>query len=105
MDEDGGTASLIITLYPGVRGGVTVDYVTTDGTAIAPDDYTAIMATATIGAGEGKDCEETSYSLGYTPRASATCRHVPSRSPSIAAQPPWFPARIKPPGTGRLGRD
>ena len=49
--ELSGSALLTVTLDPASASDVSVDFVTSDGTAAAPDDYTATSGTATIPAG------------------------------------------------------
>src|SRR5690606_32160700 len=46
------TAVFTVTLAPDYNGTVTVDYATQDGTASAPQDYTATGGTLTFAAGE-----------------------------------------------------
>ncbi|MFQ5400301.1 MAG: Calx-beta domain-containing protein, partial [Anaerolineae bacterium] len=48
----GGTAVITVTRTGGSSGAVTVDYVTSDGTAVAGSDYTAVSGTLTFGDGE-----------------------------------------------------
>ncbi|NLP59534.1 Calx-beta domain-containing protein, partial [Lutibacter sp. B1] len=48
VNEGDGTATVQVTLTGNVQGGFSVDYQTADGTAIAPDDYTAQSATLTF---------------------------------------------------------
>jgi hypothetical protein len=46
------TATFTVTLNPPSLGTVTVDYATANGTAVAPDDYTATSGTLTFAPGE-----------------------------------------------------
>ena len=48
VDESSGTATVTVTVNNGVQGGFTVDYATSDGTAVAPDDYLATSGTLTF---------------------------------------------------------
>ncbi|MGD1700197.1 Calx-beta domain-containing protein, partial [Dapis sp. BLCC M229] len=52
VDESGGTATFALTLDQVSSQDITLDYNTTDDTAINPDDYTAISDSLTITAGE-----------------------------------------------------
>jgi hypothetical protein len=52
-DEGAGTITFTVSLSAVKGQAVSVDYTTTDGTAVAPDDYTAISGTLTIPAGSG----------------------------------------------------
>ena len=49
--EDGGPASFTVTLDQAAPEAVTVDYATSDGTAVAGSDYTSTSGTLTIAAG------------------------------------------------------
>ena len=51
VDESAGNATLTITLDAAAGADATVSYATSDGTAIAPADYVAIVTTMTIAAG------------------------------------------------------
>ncbi|MGB7325827.1 MAG: Calx-beta domain-containing protein [Rubripirellula sp.] len=55
VDEDAGTATLTVTLNGDVQGGLTAVYMTADGTAIAPDDYTATTSPVLTFAGVNGD--------------------------------------------------
>lgn len=48
VDEAAGTATFTVRLTGDVPGGFTVDYTTIDGTAISPDDYTAVLGQLTF---------------------------------------------------------
>ncbi|WP_343487748.1 Calx-beta domain-containing protein [Allomuricauda sp. d1] len=48
VNEDTGTATFTVRLTGNVQGGFTVDYTTTDDTAINPDDYTLTNGTLTF---------------------------------------------------------
>ena len=52
VDEDAGTATLTVELDPASAGTVTVDYATSDQTALAGVDYTAASGTLTFAASE-----------------------------------------------------
>lgn len=52
VDEDAGSATLTVNLNKVAPDPVTVDYVTTDQTAIQPDDYTSVSGTLTFAPGE-----------------------------------------------------
>src|SRR5262249_28646962 len=52
VDERAGTATLPGGRLGGSAGAATVDYATSDGTATAPDDYTATSGTLAFAAGE-----------------------------------------------------
>ncbi|HEU5321239.1 MAG TPA: Calx-beta domain-containing protein, partial [Methylomirabilota bacterium] len=49
--EDAGTATITVTRTNGLASEATVDYTTSDGTAVAGTDYTATSGTLTFGAG------------------------------------------------------
>lgn len=51
-DESEGSADFVVTLNPVSDSDVTVDFLTSDGTAVAPDDYSARTGRLTIAAGE-----------------------------------------------------
>ena len=51
--EGGGGLSFGVTLEPAAEGEATVDYATSDGTAVAGDDYAAQTGTLTFAAGDG----------------------------------------------------
>jgi hypothetical protein len=51
VNESAGTATFTVTLTGGVQDAFTVDYNTSNGTAIAPADYTATTGTVTFEAG------------------------------------------------------
>ncbi|MBI5817780.1 MAG: hypothetical protein HZA88_02245 [Verrucomicrobia bacterium] len=53
INEDDGSATIYVTRTGGVSGAVSVDYATSDGTAIAGTDYTAINGTLTWADGDG----------------------------------------------------
>ena len=55
VDESVGTMSFTVTLSAISGRDVTVDYATTDGTAVSPADYTATSGTLTIPAGSGSE--------------------------------------------------
>ncbi|MFX0557342.1 Calx-beta domain-containing protein [Maribacter sp. CXY002] len=48
VDEAAGTATFDVTLNADVQGGFTVDFNITDGSAIAPNDYTVVSNTGTL---------------------------------------------------------
>jgi hypothetical protein len=48
VDEDAGTATITVNRINGSDGAITVDYVTTNGTATAPGDFTAGSGTLTF---------------------------------------------------------
>ena len=50
--ETAGVATVIVTRTGGGAGGVTVDYASSDGSATAGSDYTAVAGTLTFNAGE-----------------------------------------------------
>ena len=50
--EENGSVAFLVTLTPAASQTVTVDYTTIDGTATAPDDYTATSGTITFAPGE-----------------------------------------------------
>ncbi len=50
--EEGGTVVITVTRTGGSSGAVTVDYASSDGTAAAGSDYTAVSGTLTFAAGE-----------------------------------------------------
>ena len=52
ISEDGGKLSFAATLNPASASDVTVSYSTSDGTAVAGDDYEAASGTLTLSAGE-----------------------------------------------------
>lgn len=52
VNEDDGTATITVTLNTATTAEVTVDYATSDGTAVAGVDYTAASGTLTFAAGE-----------------------------------------------------
>ncbi|NER20064.1 MAG: DUF4347 domain-containing protein [Symploca sp. SIO1C2] len=52
VDEGAGTATFTVTLDAATTQDVTVDFATTAGTAVAPDDFTATNGTLTIAAGQ-----------------------------------------------------
>ncbi|NEP13050.1 MAG: DUF4347 domain-containing protein [Symploca sp. SIO2C1] len=52
VNEGAGTATFTVTLDAASGQDVTVDFMTSDGTAINPDDYTGTNGTLTIAAGE-----------------------------------------------------
>jgi hypothetical protein len=54
-DEGAGTMSFTVSLSAISGQDVSVDYTTTDSSAVAPDDYTATSGTLTIAAGTGSD--------------------------------------------------
>jgi hypothetical protein len=51
VNEGDGTATFVVTLTGTVQNDFTVNYATADGTAVAPDDYTAASGTLTFGGG------------------------------------------------------
>ncbi|HEY1024610.1 MAG TPA: Calx-beta domain-containing protein [Sphingobacteriaceae bacterium] len=51
VNESAGTATFTVTLTGGVQEAFTVDYATTDGTALEPGDYTGVTGTVTFPAG------------------------------------------------------
>ncbi|HYO75753.1 MAG TPA: Calx-beta domain-containing protein [Thermoanaerobaculia bacterium] len=51
VDEAAGTVSITVTRIGGSEGTVTVDYATTNGTAMAPGDFTQTSGTLTFGPG------------------------------------------------------
>jgi hypothetical protein len=51
VNESAGTATFKVTLTGGVQDAVTVDYATSNGTAIAPGDYTATTGTVSFPSG------------------------------------------------------
>jgi YVTN family beta-propeller protein len=51
VNEAAGPAKIIVTRSGGGASNVTVDYATSNGTAVAPGDYTATSGTLTFGAG------------------------------------------------------
>ncbi|WP_419554669.1 Calx-beta domain-containing protein [Candidatus Poriferisodalis sp.] len=51
-NEADGSAGFLVTLDPAASGTVTVQYTTTDATAVAPADYTATSGTLTFAPGE-----------------------------------------------------
>src|SRR5262249_34267314 len=52
VNESGGTATITVTRTGGSDGSVTVHYATSDCTATAGSDYTAVSGTLTFAAGE-----------------------------------------------------
>ena len=52
VHEEYGTVGFLVTLNPAASGTVTVDYATTDGTAVSPADFTATSGTLTFAPGE-----------------------------------------------------
>lgn len=52
VSESAGNAVVIVTRVNGAASGVSVDYSTSDGTATAGQDYTAVSGTLNFGAGE-----------------------------------------------------
>ncbi|WP_198000435.1 Calx-beta domain-containing protein [Gimesia alba] len=52
VDEESGTASLVVSLDNPVDGTITIDYATTDQTALAGEDYQATSGTLTFNPGE-----------------------------------------------------
>ena len=51
VNESAGPAKIIVTRTGGTASNVTVNYATSDGTAVAPGDYAATSGTLTFGAG------------------------------------------------------
>ena len=58
VDEGAGTATITVTLSEASGQQVTVDYATSDDTAVAPDDYAAISDTLTFAPGETSETFE-----------------------------------------------
>ena len=56
--REGGRLAFEVTLDPAPQSEVTVQYRTVDGTAVAPDDYTAARGTLTFAAGEASETVE-----------------------------------------------
>jgi gliding motility-associated-like protein len=54
VNEDAGTATFIVTLSGAVQGGFTLDYSSTNGTAVEPNDYTAVSGTLTFAGTDGE---------------------------------------------------
>ena len=52
VGEAAGTASIVITRTGSTAGGATVDFATSDGTAVAGTDYTTTAGTAVFGVGQ-----------------------------------------------------
>ena len=52
VHEEYGTVGFLVTLNPAASGTVTVDYATTDRTAVSPADFTATSGTLTFAPGE-----------------------------------------------------
>ena len=52
VNEDDGSVGFLVTLDPAASGTVTVNYATSDDTAVAPADYTATNGTLTFAPGE-----------------------------------------------------
>lgn len=48
VDEDAGTATFTVRLTGNVPGGFTLDYTSTDGSAVSPDDFTAFFGQLTF---------------------------------------------------------
>ena len=51
VNESAGPAKIVVTRTGGTASNVTVNYATSDGTAVAPGDYAATSGTLTFGAG------------------------------------------------------
>ena len=54
VNEDAGTATILVELTGAVQGGFTVDYATADNTATAGSDYTAASGTLTFAGTDGE---------------------------------------------------
>ena len=54
VDEGAGTADVTVTLEAAVASAFTVDYTTTDGTALAGSDYTAASGTLNFAGTSGE---------------------------------------------------
>ena len=54
VDEDAGTATILVELTGAVQGGFTVDYATADNTAEAGSDYAAASGTLTFAGTDGE---------------------------------------------------
>ena len=63
VNEDAGTATILVELTGAVQGGFTVDYATADNTAEAGSDYTAASGTLTFA---GTDGEQQAITVNIT---------------------------------------
>ncbi len=63
VSEGAGTATVTLSLNNAVAGGFTVGVATTDGTATAGSDYTALSSTVTF-AGNAGETQQVSITLG-----------------------------------------
>ena len=81
--EDVGTLPITVLRAGGTAGSLTVDFATTNGTAIAGEDYTSTSGTLTFGAGETSKTIQVPITDDSTTEADETFTISLSNTPSL----------------------
>jgi hypothetical protein len=88
-DEGAGTMSFTVSLSAISGQDVSVDYTTTDGTAITPDDYTATSGTLTIPAGSASGTIAVTIIDDLLSEGAETITREQARLPIMKVCPHW----------------